>query len=146
MAEHSVKFLKSFLIIRTNFTGRKKNTFIDQLVKNLKKKKSVNLFDDMYTSTIDVKSCAKIIIDLALLKSKGIYNLGARNMMSKKNFAIHLSKVLNLKIIFKSVSSDMLNIPRGKNLGLNVKKIEQKLGYLLPTTKESIKKLSEDYK
>ena len=40
----------------------------------------------------------------------------------------------------------MLNIPRGKNLGLNVKKIEQKLGYLLPTTKESIKKLSEDYK
>ena len=38
----------------------------------------------MYTSTIDVKSCAKIIIDLALLKSKGIYNLGARNMMSKK--------------------------------------------------------------
>ena len=146
LAEHSVKFLKSFLIIRTNFTGRKKNTFIDQLVKNLKKKKSVNLFDDMYTSTIDVKSCAKIIIDLALLKSKGIYNLGARNMMSKKNFAIHLSKVLNLKIIFKSVSSDMLNIPRGKNLGLNVKKIEQKLGYLLPTTKESIKKLSEDYK
>ena len=100
MAEHSVKFLKSFLIIRTNFTGRKKNTFIDQLVKNLKKKKSVNLFDDMYTSTIDVKSCAKIIIDLALLKSKGIYNLGARNMMSKKNFAIHLSKVLNLKNYF----------------------------------------------
>ena len=37
LAEHSVKFLKSFLIIRTNFTGRKKNTFIDQLVKNLKK-------------------------------------------------------------------------------------------------------------
>ena len=69
----------------------------------------------MYTSTIDVKSCAKIIIDLALLKSKGIYNLGARNMMSKKNFAIHLSKVLNLKIIFKSVSSDMLNI-QGKKL------------------------------
>ena len=59
LAEHSVKFLKSFLIIRTNFTGRKKNTFIDQLVKNLKKKKSVNLFDDMYTSTIDVKSLQK---------------------------------------------------------------------------------------
>ena len=67
-------------------------------------------------------------------------------MISKKNFAIDLSKILNLKIIYKSVSSDTLNVPRGKNLGLNVKKIEQKLGYLLPTTKESIKSLSEDYK
>ena len=145
LAERSVKSLKSFLIIRTNFTGRKKNNFIDQLIKNLKKK-TVNLFYDMYTSTIDVKSCAKIIIDLALLKSKGIYNLGARNMISKKDFAINLSKKLNLKITYRSISCDILNVPRGKNLGLNVKKIEKKLGYLLPTTKESIKSLSKDYK
>ena len=100
----------------------------------------------MYTSNVDVKSCAKIIIDLALLQSKGIYNLGARNMISKKEFAIYLSKILKLKIYYKSISCDTLNVARGKNLGLNVKKIEQKLGYSMPTPKQSIKSLAEDYK
>ena len=44
LAERSVKSLKSFLIIRTNFTGRKKNNFIDQLIKNLKKKKKLSIY------------------------------------------------------------------------------------------------------
>ena len=100
----------------------------------------------MYTSTLDVKTCAKIIIDLSLLQSKGIYNLGTRNMISKKDFAIYISKILKYKIYYRSISCDNLNIARGKNLGLNVNKIEQKLGYLLPTIKQSIRNLAKDYK
>ena len=146
LAEKSMKKLKKFLIIRTNFTGKKNNTFLDLLIKNLKKKKLVNLFNDMYTSTLDVKTCAKIIIDLSLLQSKGIYNLGTRNMISKKDFAIYISKILKFKIYYRSISCNNLNISRGKNLGLNVNKIEQKLGYLLPTIKQSMRNLAKDYK
>ena len=145
LAENYLKKLKSFLIIRTNFTGKKKNTFIDWLIKSIKSKKTINLFNDMYTSTMDVNTCAEIIIDLALLKSKGIYNLGSRNMTSKQNFAISVSKNLKKKIEYKSVSCDMQKISRGKNLGLNVDKIEKKIGYKMPTSNQSIINLVKEY-
>tara|TARA_B110000971_G_C19951764_1_gene473692 strand:- start:23 stop:874 length:852 start_codon:yes stop_codon:yes gene_type:complete len=145
LAEKYLKRLKKFLIIRTNFTGKKKNTFIDWLIKSIKAKKTINLFNDMYTSTMDVNTCAKIIIDLALLKSKGIYNLGSRNMISKKNFAISVSKKLKKKIKYKSMSCDVQQISRGKNLGLCVNKIEKKIGYKMPTSNQSIINLVKEY-
>ena len=145
LSEKPVRKLKKFLIIRTNFTGKKNNTFLDWLIKNLKKKNTINLFNDMFTSTIDIKTCAKVIIDLTLLQSKGIYNLGTRDMISKENFAIYLSKFLKRKISYNSVSCDTLRVSRGKNLGLCVKKIEKKLGYFMPTAKQSIKRLAKYY-
>ena len=92
-----------------------------------------------------MSSCAKIIIDLALLKSKGIYNLGSRSMISKKNFAIIVSKNLKKKMQYKSVSCDIQKISRGKNLGLNVNKIEKKIGYKMPTINQSIINLIKEY-
>jgi len=144
-AEKHLKELKKFLIIRTNFTGKKKNSFIDWLIRNFKKKAEINLFNDMYTSTMDVQTCAETIIKLAILKSKGIYNLGSRNMITKENFAKKLSNILKIKIKYKSVSSDILQVPRGKNLGLDVKKIEKKIGYKMPTTNQSIINLVKEY-
>ena len=99
----------------------------------------------MYTSTMDVQTCAEIIIKLAMLKSKGIYNLGSRNMITKENFAKKLSKILKIKIKYKSISSDIQKVSRGKNLGLNVKKIEQKIGYKMPTSSQSIINLLKEY-
>lgn len=145
LAEKYLKKLKKFLIIRTNFTGKKKDAFIDWLIKSIRSKKKINLFHDMYTSTLDVSSCAKIIIDLASLKSKGIYNLGSRSMISKKNFAINVSKNLKEKMQYKSVSCDIQKISRGKNLGLNVNKIEKKIGYKMPTINQSIINLIKEY-
>ena len=145
LAEKYLKRLNNFLIIRTNFTGKKKNTFIDWLVKSIKSKKTINLFHDMYTSTMDVNSCAEIIIDLASLKSKGIYNLGSRNMISKKNFAINVSKKLKKKIKYRNISCDVQKISRGKNLGLSVNKIEKKIGYKMPTSNQSIINLVKEY-
>ncbi|MDC0395948.1 sugar nucleotide-binding protein [Candidatus Pelagibacter sp.] len=145
LAEKYLKELKKFLIIRTNFTGRKKNSFIDWLIRNFKKKAEINLFNDMYTSTMDVQTCAKTIIKLAMLKSKGIYNLGSRNMITKENFAKKMSKILKIKIKYKSISSDIQQVSRGKNLGLNVKKIEKKIGYKMPTSSQSIINLLKEY-
>ena len=145
LAERYLKNLKKFLIIRTNFTGKKNNTFIDWLIKSIKGKKLINLFNDMYTSTLDAQTCAEIIIELATLKSKGIYNVGTRNMISKEQFAIYVSKILKTKIKYKSVSCDIQQVPRGKNLGLNVKKIEKKIGHKMPTSNQSIINLVKDY-
>ena len=55
--------IKKNLIIRTNFTGFKKNkvNFLSWLHKSIKEKKTINLFEDMFVSTLDVFTCAIII-------------------------------------------------------------------------------------
>tara|TARA_B100000965_G_C19596578_1_gene760525 strand:- start:2523 stop:3374 length:852 start_codon:yes stop_codon:yes gene_type:complete len=145
LAEKYVKNYKQNLIIRTNFTGKKKDSFIDWLIKNIKKNKKIKLFDDMYTSTIDVKNCAGLIIKLAMTNSNGIYNLGTSDMISKKEFAIKVSKILNKKIFYTTTSIDILKVPRGKNLGLNVKKIEKKLNLKMISSNKSIKNNLKEY-
>ncbi len=145
LAEKYLKKLKKFLIIRTNFTGKKKKSYIDWLIRNINKNKSINLFNDMYTSTLDVNTCAKIIIELASLKSKGVYNVGSRDMYTKEKFAISLAKILKKKVQYKSVSCEIQKVPRGKNLGLNVSKVEKKIGYKMPTSKQSIIRLAREY-
>ena len=145
-AEKYLLKLKKFLIIRTNFTGKKKNSFIDWLINNIRQKNHIYLFNDMYTSTLDVNTCAKLIIKLSTINSKGIFNLGSGNMITKEKFAINVSKKLGKKINYESVSCDIQKVPRGKNLGLNVKKIEKKLKMKMPSINISIKNLLKEYK
>lgn len=144
-SENLIKKQKNCLIIRTNFTGKKKNSFIDWLIKSIKKGKTINLFSDMHTSTLDVLTCAKYIIKLSLSNAKGVYNLGTKNMISKKQFAIYVSKILKKKIRYKTVTCDILPTKRGKNLGLDVKKIEKKIGEKMITSKKAIKNLVSEY-
>ena len=56
-----------------------------------------------------------------------------------------MSKILKIKIKYKSISSDIQQVSRGKNLGLNVKKIEKKIGYKMPTSSQSIINLLKEY-
>ncbi len=78
----------------------------------------------MYTSTLDVKTCAKIIKKLVYINASGIYNVGAKDAISKKDFALIFAKLLKKEInyIEKSVSSS--KVKRGKFLGLDVSKVE----------------------
>lgn len=145
LAENYIKKLRKYLIIRTNFTGKKKNSFFDWLIKNIKKQKKINLFDDMYTSTIDVGTCSEIILKLSLINSKGIYNLGTRDMLSKKDFALILGSFMKKKIFFSTCSINSLKVQRGKNLGLNVKKIEKKLKIRMISSKKSIQNCLREY-
>ncbi len=145
LAERHLKKLKKYLIIRTNFTGKGKNSFFDWLYKNIKKGKKINLFYDMYTSTLNVKKCAELIIKLTLINSKGIYNLGTKNMLTKKEYAENLSKIMQKKFVFTTSSVDILKVPRGKNLGLDVRKIEKKLNLKMISANKAIANCLKEY-
>jgi len=148
MAEKSIKNIKKNLIIRTNFTGKKsfnKPSFTDWLYRAIKKKESIGLFNDMFTSTIDIKNCAKYIVDLSIAKSSGVYNLGTRDFISKEKFAIKFAKKINSKIIYKSIKTEKKKLKRGKNLGLNIKKIEKKLNLNMPSSNQIINNIIKDY-
>ena len=75
------------LLIRTNFTGFKKkttSTFIGWIYRSIEKKKKITLFNDLFCSTIDVKTCAQIIKKLIDKNKKGIFNVGTSDSLSKK--------------------------------------------------------------
>ena len=150
LAEKFVNKNRKSLIIRTNFTGRefKKDSkrFIDWIYRTIRKKNKIKLFHDMYISTIDVKTCAKTVIDLVLTNASGIYNLGTKDAVSKMEFAIKFSKKINKKLKYQGIScDDNTQTPRNKNLGLNVSKIEKKLNWKMINSNQAISNLAKEY-
>ena len=108
--------------------------------------KTIGLFNDMYTSTLDVKYCAKIILKLMFNNSRGIYNVGSKDCLSKKDFAVLFAKKLNKNINFKEISCQKPGIIRGNNLGLNVKKTENKLKIKMINSKKVIDNLVKEFR
>ena len=135
LAEKILMNNKKSLIIRTNFTGFKKNlnkTFVGWLLDSIKRKKKISLFNDFYVSTIDVNFCSKVIIKLIKKKAKGIYNIGSRKSISKERFAILFANKMGKKLNYNSVSSTKSDIKRPKNITMDTSKIERKLKILMP--------------
>jgi len=144
LSEKGLKKNPKSLIIRTNFTGfkaNKKRTFISWIDESIKKKKKINLFNDLVCSTIDVETCSKLIIKLIEKNKSGVFNLGTRDSLSKKNFAILYAKKLKKKIFYNDISANKIILKRPLNLRLNVKKIEKTLGLKMISSSQSINKL-----
>ena len=100
----------------------------------------------MYTSTLDVKYCSKIIVDLIKKNANGIYNVASNDALSKKDFAILFANKMRKKINFSEISSKKLQTKRGKFLGLNVKKTEKKLKIKLKNSTSVINSLAREFK
>lgn len=136
------------LIIRTNFTGIKNNnkeTFFEWILEEIKANIETVLFNDMYCSTIDVSNAANFIIDLSIKDAIGVYNLGSKDFITKKDFFLKVAaemKVDNLRITEDSV--DSMKVKRNKNIGLDVSKTIKFLGKDMPTSTEVIKKLVKE--
>ena len=144
-AEKKIINNKDNLIIRTNFTGFKKNntqaTFIGWVLYNIQHKKKIQLFNDMFTSTIDVFFLSKTIFKLVKLNAKGVFNIGAKNCISKKDFAIYFSKLIGKKIRYEEISVKKLKPLRGKCMCLNINKVEKKLRIKMISSKQVIRNL-----
>tara|TARA_B100000579_G_scaffold390693_1_gene365355 strand:- start:21435 stop:22328 length:894 start_codon:yes stop_codon:yes gene_type:complete len=149
LCEKYVKKNKKNLIIRTNFTGfkndKKNISFVRWLINSIQKKKTINLFNDIYVSTLDVDTCAKLIIELIITRSSGIYNCATSRAITKKEFGLYLSKKINKSIFYKEVSVVSDPVKRQKYLGLNVNKIEKKLGKKMISPYKAIDNLVKLY-
>tara|TARA_B100000780_G_scaffold267650_1_gene224930 strand:- start:1278 stop:2144 length:867 start_codon:yes stop_codon:yes gene_type:complete len=132
---------KNNLIVRTNFVDFNKNSFPKWLYNNLKKKKTINLYNDLFTSSVDVGTCAKIIIKMIMKNLKGVYNLGSHKPTSKQQFAVLFANKLGFKLKHKSVSANNYCLKRNLNLGMNSNKLEKKLKLRMISTKKVINNL-----
>ncbi len=140
------------IVIRTNFFGKsnsKKKSFTDWIYKSFKSKKNFYLFEDVFFSPLSIKTLCKMI-NLVVEKYDsvtGIYNIGSRKRMSKKEFAVFFAKKCGIyKNNFKAVkSSKFFKIRRPQFMQMNINKFEKKFKIKLPNLKKEITFESKNY-
>lgn len=133
------------IILRTNFfgfTNNKKNpSFTDWLYQKAQKKIFIHLFDDVKFNPVRLNTIAKAIAAMIINNNiKGIFNVGSRNGLTKKKFALKfLKKFKNIR--YKSAEvNKILKTKRSKNMIMNVKKFEKYFKFKLPRIEQEIKK------
>lgn len=137
------------LVIRTNIVGfrcGKNATFVEWALNSLKSQEKINVFEDYYTSSIDVHNFSRILYDFIEDKPSGIYNIASSETFSKKDFIFSLADSFNLShsnCYPSKINND--GLIRATSLGLNICKVENAVGYKLPTLKEVTDSLKESY-
>lgn len=153
MGEEFSLINETALVVRTNIVGfRGKNnkpTFIEWVIQSLKNQDSMTLFDDFYTSSIDVKSFSKLLIKLISKDASGIINLASSQVSNKQDFITGLAEKLGFSLENTNVGSlrqlDQ-TIDRNESLGLDVSKAELILNCPLPNLESVLDSLACEYK
>lgn len=151
LAECLTRTYNKSLVVRTNivgFKGIKENpTFVEWCLNMLINKTPTILFDDYYTSSIDVVSFSEILLDALDKNITGIVNISSRDVTSKKIFVETLAAKLDLDCshALSGSISKLEGVRRAESLGLDVKKIETILGYRMPELNDVIKNLVNEF-
>ncbi len=140
------------LIVRTNIVGFRHSdrslTFLEWAIKALESDEPMNLYDDCYTSSIDVHSFSKALCDLIDKDASGIINLASSEVSSKQVFIETLAHQLGLSLSNTTVCSMNQTasvVERNESLGLDIAKAENILGYSMPTLSVVVNNLVREY-
>jgi len=138
--------------LRTNFFGKsqhkKKFSFSDKIYNSCLNGIKLNVFNDVYFSPVSFNTIFYVINILIKKNLNGIYNLGTKEGMSKKEFALYFCKCLNLdtkNIIGNPQNKVDLIAKRPKDMRLNSKKLENDLGIKFINLKDEIKSIKDEY-
>ena len=138
------------LVLRTNITGFRgwpdRPTFAEWAIESIKTHQTMTLFNDFFTSTIDVTQCSRIIFSLLESNACGRFNVACRESSSKFEFITVLAERLGIPLSHASQGSMMGMVPRrAESLGLDVQKVEALLGIELPGLAQVIDTIVEEY-
>jgi UDP-4-amino-4,6-dideoxy-N-acetyl-beta-L-altrosamine transaminase/dTDP-4-dehydrorhamnose reductase len=140
------------LIFRTNIFGwniQDKKSLGEWMLEELKANRKINCFDNVYFSSIYTFEFARVI-DMALREDlTGVYNCGASDTCSKYEFALKIADCFGMdKKLIKPISINEFNFKaqRGKQLTLNVDKLQKRLNYKLPGISQSVETFYKDYR
>jgi dTDP-4-dehydrorhamnose reductase len=152
MGEQFTRLNPDAMIVRTNIVGFRHHntakTFVEWAIQSIENRAPIILFDDYYTSSIDVKTFSSALCDIISQNVRGIINIASSQVASKKVFIEALAARLNLSLKCASTGSvTQINdgIERNESLGLDVTYAEKLLGYSLPALKDVINNLANEY-
>lgn len=142
----------SSTVLRTNFFGPShclgRMSLSDWIIRSLKNKIAINVFDDIYFSPLSINRLVELIELIVRKPNPGTFNLGSRDGLSKADFAFHLAETMGLpkKYMTKNSSSNgKLSTYRPKDMRMNSSKFEDKFGIILPTLKQEIESMKGAY-
>jgi dTDP-4-dehydrorhamnose reductase len=142
------------LILRTNFFGKsttaKRKSFTDWLYEELDAGREINVFEDVFFSPLSIDFLCGFIEKALVCESKGVFNVGSREGLSKADFAFYFAKMIGLpinKIKRVRVSEvDYLKAYRPKDMRMKVEKIEKEMDIILPNLSSEISRVAKEYK
>ena len=133
-----IKNCKSALIVRTNFFGWGTNyrpSFSDFILNNLKKGKTVDLFQDVFFTPILIDELIDKVHRLIDADMSGIFNVVGDDRLSKYDFGIKLANHFDLdaNLIHAISIDDRQNlVHRPKDMSLSNVKLYQTLDCKIP--------------
>jgi dTDP-4-dehydrorhamnose reductase len=140
------------LVLRTNIVGFRYNpdapTFVEWAIKALEQQEKMTLFDDFYTSGLDVYSFSKALCILIAKDASGLFNLASSEVSNKHQFISHLAQRLGLSLdntTIGSMAQTQSTVQRNNSLGLDVSKVEKVLNFSLPELSDVINNLATEY-
>jgi dTDP-4-dehydrorhamnose reductase len=150
MAEESVLKAPDNLVIRTNIYGfnyREKYSFGEWIMASLLSGIELNMFYDILFSPILVNELAEIICQCIKQDVYGLYHISGTGAVSKYEIALVFREAFGREGSINGVSADSFDFkaPRAKNMGLDNKKIRERLNIEISTPKESVYKFKELY-
>lgn len=150
--ELEVRKKENSLIFRTNLFGwniQNKKSLGEWILGRLKAKQRIEGFKDAYFSSIYTMEFARVI-DISIRQNLGgVYNCGSLEPCSKYEFGCKIADCFGFdrKLITPIAIDDFgFKANRGKNLTLNVNKLQKALDYKLPTIDHSVEAFYRDYR
>lgn len=151
-AEHAAAGVSS-TVLRTNFFGRSRRagraSFSDWLVQGLREGRAMTVFDDVLFSPLAIGTLCGLLEQVVRARPAGVYNLGAREGMSKADFAYALAAALDLPAaaLQRGLASaaPALRARRPTDMRTDCSLFEHTMGLRLPTLAEQIQSLRSDY-
>lgn len=137
------------LILRTNFFGPRidptpstRRSVSDWVIESLKNGSTPIFYHDVWFSPLHMETLSSVILELVEREIVGIYNTGARNAISKAEFAKLVAEHCGLDKEFaaKVIGPAHWRTRRPHDTSLDCEKLLA-MGVKLPTIEEEIKKL-----
>lgn len=139
-------------VLRSNFYGRSRTadrvSFSDWLVRSMKEKTPITVFDDVKFSAIHIDTLCDLIVRSIVLRPAGIFNAGCRDGISKGGFAMALARALGLPTenVRMGTSADVvLKARRPLDMTLNVARLEAAFDLQCPNLLDEIDHTSKEY-
>jgi dTDP-4-dehydrorhamnose reductase len=140
-------------VLRTNFIGRSRcpnrNSLSDWLIQSLRRGEPFTVFTDVRFSPLSLTGLGELVELVCLRRERGIFNVGARDGISKADLAFSLAEALGLSAasMTRGLSSTVnLVARRPRDMSMDSSRFEQTFGVLLPDAREVMQSVLREYR
>ena len=138
-------------VLRTNFFGHsrlpRKKSFSDWLINSFEEQVPIKLFTDIFFSPLSFDTLQEIIVKIIKKPVPGVFNLGSRDGMSKRDFGMALARHFSLKTdnAQTALSSEFgFKARRPCDMRMNCDYFERTFSISLPSLIGEIKRLKRE--